>query len=142
MRAENFHLRYFHIRGLGEPIRLLLHAAQVPFTETRFGACEVVDGVEKCPEGISDWQSFKKKHSGTDLLPFSQVPSLTVQQDDGAEMHLVQSLAIQRFLGKKLGLAPASTLEAEARADMIVGGMFVGLIQLTLAQLSEKYLLE
>ena len=122
--AETYHLRYFNIRGLAEPIRLLLHAAQVPFTETRFGACEVQGGKPNCPEGIEDWPTFKKQHGGSDILPFAQVPSLTVTHEDGSEMHLVQSLAIQQFLGAKLGLGPERAPKHEALANMLAGGTF------------------
>ena len=76
-------LYYFNCYGRGEPIRMLLTYAHVPFEDITFDF-----------KGFSDW---KKKG----FFEFDQVPVLEI---DGE--HFSQSYAIQRMLGKTYGFYP------------------------------------
>jgi len=85
-------LTYFGFRGLGEPIRLMLHDLAVPFEDHR-----VTD---------AEWDALKPQ------LPFRQMPRL----EDG-DVTLVQSQAILRYLARKHGLQ-AETEAEHRRADV------------------------
>ena len=43
--ASDIHLHYFHGRGIGEPIRLLLTVGEVPFRDHRYSVDFVAQGV-------------------------------------------------------------------------------------------------
>ncbi|KAL1285945.1 Glutathione S-transferase [Trichinella pseudospiralis] len=77
--APKYKLAYFAIRGLAEPIRLLLHDQKVNFEDERFDK--------------KDWPEIKPK------MLFGQVPCL--YEDDKP---IVQSGAIMRHLGRRFGL--------------------------------------
>lgn len=79
---------YFNSQALGEAIRILLHYGKIEFEDIR------VD-FEK------DWPSYPK-----DTLPLRQLPILEI---DGKVFY--QSIAICRYLAKKVGLAGSNALE-------------------------------
>lgn len=81
-------LTYFNSQALAEAIRFLLHYGKIEFEDIR------VD-FEK------DWPSYPK-----DTLPLSQLPILEI---DGKVFY--QSIAICRYLAKKVGLAGTNALE-------------------------------
>jgi len=87
-------LVYFDLQGRGELTRLLLHAGNIDFEDFRFS--------------FADWPKHKPN------TPFGQVPLLFW---DGEE--LGQSLAIHRFVARKVGLAGKSDMEF-AQADMVL----------------------
>lgn len=81
-------LTYFNSQALGESIRMLLHYGNIEFDDVRLD-------FEK------DWPTYPK-----DSLPFGQVPKLEI---DGKELY--QSIAICRYLAKKVGLSGTTTME-------------------------------
>lgn len=83
----SYKLTYFPIKGLAEPIRLLLSYGGVEFEDDRFN--------------VEDWPKLKPS------MPFGQVPVLEV---DGKKIH--QSIAICRYLGKQFGIAGKNDWEA------------------------------
>jgi glutathione S-transferase len=85
-------LTYFGFRGLGEPIRLMLHDLGVAYDDHR-----VTD---------AEWDLLKPQ------LPFRQMPRL----EDG-DVTLVQSQAILRYLARKHGVE-AETEAERIRADV------------------------
>uniref|UniRef100_A0A158R568 Glutathione S-transferase n=1 Tax=Syphacia muris TaxID=451379 RepID=A0A158R568_9BILA len=92
-----YKLTYFGIRGLAEPIRLLLTDQQIPFDDHR---------VQK-----SDWAGIKSQ------FQFGQVPCL---YDDKEQ--IVQSGAILRHLARKHGLTGNSEMDT-TYADMFHEGV-------------------
>ena len=59
--ASDITLHYFHGRGIGEPIRLLLTAGEIAFTDRRYSVDE-----------FANMAAFKAR------LPFGQMPALEV----------------------------------------------------------------
>ena len=90
-------LHYFHGRGIGEPIRLILSAGEVPFTDRRYGIDEFA--------GMAELKA---------RLPFGQIPALEV---DG--VFVAQADSAARLAARLAGLYPADPVDA-ARSDMIV----------------------
>lgn len=86
-------LMYFDVQAKGELTRLLLTAGNIDFEDFRFS--------------FAEWPKIKPS------TPFGQCPVLYW---DGQE--LAQSLAIARFVARKVGLAGKSDLEF-AQADMV-----------------------
>jgi len=84
---------YFDLQGKGEVTRLLLNAGNIDFEDFRFS--------------FDDWAEIKP------TTPFGQVPVL---HWDGEE--IAQSMAIARFVARKVGMAGRSDLEF-VQADMI-----------------------
>lgn len=74
------------------------------------------------PEGMVDWAVAKKDGLESGLLPFGQVPSLTVKDESGAETHLVQSKAILNFLAREHSMYGADNFQAAA-IDIMIGGV-------------------
>ncbi|XP_049799406.1 glutathione S-transferase-like [Schistocerca nitens] len=93
--APKYKLTYFNAKGTAEPIRFLLFYGKIEFEDVR------IESPEK-------WSSMKTS------TPFGQVPLLEI---DGKKMH--QSIAICRYLGRKLGLAGENDWES-AQIDMAV----------------------
>jgi glutathione S-transferase len=90
-------LHYFHGRGIGELIRLLLTVGEVKFADHRYTVDE-----------FANMAAFKAQ------LPFGQMPALDV---DG--VFLGQTDSIARLAARLAGLYPSDHLEA-ACSDMIV----------------------
>uniref|UniRef100_A0A914EBX8 glutathione transferase n=1 Tax=Acrobeloides nanus TaxID=290746 RepID=A0A914EBX8_9BILA len=91
----HYKLQYFDLRGLGEPIRLILHYVGQDFEEERL-------------DYFSDeWLEFKEK------TPYGHLPILLV---DGVP--IAECRAIGRYLGKKFNLLGKTDLEA-AQLDSI-----------------------
>merc|ERR1712080_627294 len=86
-------LLYFDVQGKGELIRLLLSAGNIDFEDFRFS--------------FQDWPKHKPS------TPFGQAPVLYW---DGEE--LPQSMAIARFVARKVGMAGNSDMEF-AQADSV-----------------------
>ena len=93
----NIRLHYFHGRGIGEPIRLLLTVGGISFDDLRYGIDE-----------------FAAMHELKARLPFGQIPALEV---DG--VFLAQTDSLTRFAAKLADLYPIDAVQA-ARSDMIV----------------------
>lgn len=92
-------LTYFQVRGRAEPARLMMELAGLPYEY----------------EGISMevWMDPERKAPIADRTPLGQLPIL----EDG-EFHLCHSLAINRYLARKLGLY-GDTPEQTARVDEV-----------------------
>ena len=110
-------LRYFDIRGLGEPIRLTLAALGLPWEEVRYAKCG--DG---CPAGVQDWTTAKAAGVMSGALPFGQVPALRYDAGEGDRIELVQTLAILRYVSRRHGFYGQSAAE-EAAIDVVLGGV-------------------
>ena len=95
--ATDIHFHYFHGRGIGEPIRLLLTVGGVDFVDHRYTLDE-----------------FAAMAALKEMLPFGQVPALEV---DG--VFLGQTDSLMRLAARLASLYPHDPLEA-ARSDMIV----------------------
>ncbi|KAH7696718.1 Nagst-1 protein [Aphelenchoides avenae] len=89
----HYKLTYLPIRGLGEPIRMILNYAKQPFEDVRVP----FDAIKALKPN----------------LPYGQVPLLEV---DGKP--LAQSFAIYRYLARQFGLAGKDDFEA-AKLDEI-----------------------
>ncbi len=84
----NYKLTYFDFNGgRGEPIRIALHAAGIPFEDVRWSFAD-----------------FGEKRGG---LRFTAVPALEM---DGE--HVTQSNALSRYVGRLAGLYPEDPLQA------------------------------
>ena len=101
-KTATVRLQYFNIKGLGEPIRLILSLAGVPFEDYRFADRD-------------EFLALKPK------LKFGQVPCLTV---NGTE--LFQSAAILRFVATRYDASgtlypadPAQACEVDALVDQV-----------------------
>ncbi len=79
---------YFNSQALGEPIRLLLHYGKIEFDDVRV-------------DYANDWPTYPKE-----TLPLGQLPILEI---DGKS--LFQSIAICRYLAKKVGLVGNTAVE-------------------------------
>ncbi len=95
--ASDIKLHYFHGRGIGEPIRLLLSVGEVAFTDCRYDV-----------EEFAGMAAFKAQ------LPFGQMPALEVDGD-----FIGQTDSIARLAARLAGLYPSDPIDA-ARSDMIV----------------------
>lgn len=95
--AKQINFHYFHGRGIGEPIRLLLTVGGVDFVDRRYSMQE-----------FRATDELKKK------LPFGQVPALEV---DG--VFFGQTDSLMRLAAKLANLYPDDLMDA-ARSDMIV----------------------
>uniref|UniRef100_A0A914ZIH6 Glutathione S-transferase n=2 Tax=Parascaris univalens TaxID=6257 RepID=A0A914ZIH6_PARUN len=93
-----YKVTYFSIRGLAEPIRLLLTDNEIPFDDSRF-------------KDLAEWQSVKHQ------FQFGQVPCL---HDDNEQ--IVQSGAILRHLARKHNLNGSNESET-TYADMFYEGI-------------------
>jgi prostaglandin-H2 D-isomerase / glutathione transferase len=90
-------LMYFDAPGRAEPIRILLHAAKVDWTDTRIAG--------------SDWPKIKA------TTPLGSMPTLTVNGTD-----FCQSVAIQRYAAKLAGFDvsdPFLALIADETIDVV-----------------------
>jgi len=90
----SYKFNYFNARGLGETCRLIFVAADQDFQDVRFSR-------DEWPE--------QKLRSPTGQAPFLETPEGTI---------LVQSRAIQRYLGNKFGLYGES-VEDKYRIDVV-----------------------
>lgn len=88
-------LGYWGIRGLAQPIRFLLAASGVPFSEIRFGVNESGRLLSKDDEGI-DWQN----HRSTLDLPFPNIPFL-IDSNKTPNIEITQSNAILKYLARR-----------------------------------------
>lgn len=95
--APQYKLHYFDFRGLGDPIRLILNHAGVPFEDHRIT--------------MDKWPQLKP------TMPFGKVPVL---ETDGET--LTQSQAIGRFLARRYKLMPEDPLE-QYRCDELVDAL-------------------
>jgi glutathione S-transferase len=86
-------LGYWAIRGLAQPIRLLLSYVEVPFTDVRYGLDQ--DG----EQFADDWEVTKGKLK----MPFPNLPYL-IDASGQAEVRVSQSNSVMRFLGRRFDL--------------------------------------
>ncbi|KAM3176754.1 hypothetical protein ACTXT7_005878 [Hymenolepis weldensis] len=84
LRAIISLLIYFNIRGRGELIRLILHAAEKDFTDQRVTSAE--------------WPTLKP------TIPFKKLPVLEVTTPNGDKVMLTESTAITRLLSRTFNL--------------------------------------
>lgn len=87
-------LGYWGIRGLGQPIRFMLIAAGVPFSEIRLGVLQDGTLLNENKEG-DDWGSVRS----TLDMPFPNLPYL-IDARGGSSIRLSQSNAILRYLAR------------------------------------------
>lgn len=87
MTTDAYKLLYFDGPGRAEAIRILLHAAGIPFIDTR---CN-----------YDEWQSTIKV-----TTPLHQVPTLKI-----GDTTYIQSLALIRFVAKQAGFYPIDDFE-------------------------------
>ena len=89
-------LGYLGIRGLGQPIRLMLVCAEVPFSEIRLGVLQDGTLLNKDEED-KDWASVRS----TLTTPFPNLPYL-IDANGGTPLTLTQSNVILRYLARRL----------------------------------------
>ena len=100
-------LQYFPIQGRGEPIRLLLADARIPFSES------------------NDTASFFANKHDLAQYRFQQLPRLSVVRADSGSgsgdevVHLAQQGAILRFLAKAARYGEGATPWQEALVDQL-----------------------
>jgi len=115
-------LGYWAIRGLAQPIRLLLTYLNVPFTERRY----VAKGKDR-----EDWN--KEKY--TLGLPFPNLPYLC----DG-DIKVTQSHAIVQYIVRSYGpYLSGSNTSHQGEVDMIIGVLYDIRDQFVRLCYSEKY---
>jgi len=115
-------LGYWAIRGLAQPIRLLLTYLNVPFTERRY----VAQG-----NNIEDW----KKEKYTLGLPFPNLPYLF----DG-DIKVTQSHAILQYILRSYGpYLSGSNTAHQAEVEMIIGVLYDFRDRFTSLCYNEKY---
>ena len=92
--SANITLGYWGIRGLAQPIRFLLIAADVPFSEVRLGVLQDGTLLDENKEA-EDWESDRS----TLDMPFPNLPYLIDSSGD-SPVSLSQSNAILRYLAR------------------------------------------
>ncbi|TFY64766.1 hypothetical protein EVJ58_g2389 [Rhodofomes roseus] len=112
VKLRDVELHYFAICGRGEPIRLLLEDAGVPYVEN------------------NDGDAFFAKKWDLDEYRFNQLPRLKVNG-----LNLAQLDAILRYIAKARGYGGNGNLEDEAVADMLAAACE----DLNVAYLSKVY---
>ena len=95
--TKDIHFHYFHGRGIGEPIRLLLTVGEIEFSDHRYS-----------------FEEFAKMDELKAKLPFGQMPALEI---DG--VFLAQTDSLMRLAARLADLYPTDVVQA-ARSDMIV----------------------
>ncbi|CAL8077581.1 unnamed protein product [Calicophoron daubneyi] len=100
MPGDKFKLTYFNTPGLGEPIRYLLHALDIPFEDHRIE--------------FSEWPNLKPK------IPTHQVPYLEVTDSSDKTVGYSESLAIARCIARKHHMM-GQTDDEYYRIERIIG---------------------
>jgi glutathione S-transferase len=90
-------LYFLPLRAQAEPIRMILHFAEIPFNDVIIS--------------MQDWNNVK---NSTNIAPFGQLPSLQLPSGE----IIAQSGAIVRYVAKLANIYPEDLVLA-ARADMI-----------------------
>lgn len=98
-------LGYWGIRGLAQPIRLLLTCAEVPFSELRLGVFQDGTLMNK-EEEEKDWEKVRS----TLNMPFPNLPYL-IDNSTATPVQLTQSNAILRYLARCFDFYGDSELE-------------------------------
>ncbi|KAF8930181.1 hypothetical protein BGZ52_001328 [Haplosporangium bisporale] len=88
-KDTTFEVEYYGLHGLASPVRTILAACGAAFTSV-------------VPE---DWASAKAKS------PFGVFPILTETAPDGKKIHIAETDAIVRYLGRKYGLLGRNVFE-------------------------------
>ncbi|KAF9165999.1 hypothetical protein DFQ26_008933 [Actinomortierella ambigua] len=96
-KDSTYTFTYFNFHGHGGCTRALL--------------CYSGASWEAKVQGFEDWLAVKP------TLPFGTLPLLTEKTASGEEIHIAESVAMERYLAKKYGLA-GSTLWEETLVDM------------------------
>ena len=89
-------LGYWPIRGLAQPIRLLLAYVETPFTDVLYGLNQ--DGTQPA-DRQADWSDAK----GTLEMPFPNLPYL-IDASGETEIRVSQSDSVMRYLGRRFDL--------------------------------------
>jgi len=97
-KDKHYELRYFNLRGRGEPLRLMFHYLKVNFVDT---------GIE-----FKDWPTEKAKQ------PLGQLPVLIEAQGSLPPIQIPQSMTIARHLARTFNLY-GSTEQEHTTADMV-----------------------
>jgi len=92
--SKSYKLSYFDLRGRAEIIRLIFAVSGVKYDDNRIS--------------FDSWPELKKN------LPLGALPVL-----DFDDTHLVQSIAIARYLAKENGLAGETSMQ-QTQADVVV----------------------
>jgi glutathione S-transferase len=98
-------LGYWAIRGLAQPIRLLLACADVPFSEVRLGVLQDGTLLSEDQEG-EDWERVR----ATLAMPFPNLPYL-IDTSSASPVRLSQSNAILRYLARRFDYYGDSEIE-------------------------------
>ena len=93
----SFTLYYLPMRARAEPIRMMLHCANIPYNDKTIT--------------FDKWPEHK---AALDIGPFGQLPALHLANGE----IIAQSGAIVRFVAKLAGIYPVDAIEA-AQADMV-----------------------
>jgi glutathione S-transferase len=92
-KGAKMELGYWAIRGLAQPIRLLLVYVGTPFSDVRYGVNQ--DGTQ-C---VNDWEVKKVELK----MPFPNLPYL-IDSTGEAEVRVSQSNSVMRYLGRRFDL--------------------------------------
>ena len=111
-READITLGYWGIRGLGQPIRFLLVAAQVPFSEVRLGVFDDGRLMNEAQED-EDWAQVRASLD----MPFPNLPYL-IDTSALPPVQLSQSNAILRYLARRFDFYGDSE-EERSRIDVL-----------------------
>ncbi|KAG7161846.1 glutathione S-transferase gst-36-like [Homarus americanus] len=110
-----YHLAYMNLRGRGEPVRWVLKALDVSFTEERIDV-------------LTQWLSRKNE------FEWGQTPVLMV---DGVQLH--QTTTICRYLGEKHHLASTDLWNATRQQEVVEAFHDMTWVDVFLAAYLESY---
>ena len=106
-----FVVGYWSIRGLGAPLRMMLHAAKVDHIVAMYDVIENQTNDESwnLSTYLGDKNWLKKDYNSFCNLPF--VVDTQVKNDDGKELVVVQTNACFMYLGRELNMMGKNNLE-------------------------------
>nr|CDS28394.1 glutathione S transferase [Hymenolepis microstoma] len=109
LNRSDLRLIYFNIRGRGELIRLILHAAEKNFVDQRVTS--------------SEWPNLKPK------MPFKKLPVLEVTTPNGDTVMLTESMAIARLLARTFNLYgnDAAEIYSIERINSLIASLMEGI---------------
>jgi len=115
-------LGYWNVRGLAQPIRLLLEYTGLEFEETRyhFDMCDPSDASKM----VGPWMEDKNTNPliagglGEVKMEFANLPYCIEYRADGTVIKMTQTIAILRHLARTTGLVADGSVEEEAMSDL------------------------